>query len=226
MEMIGQEIFTYQGGWLEQMAYRVPSSLKFQTFIFIIWFGWRAGGLMLIGMALFKWGVLTAQRSKRFYLTLMGVGFGLGLPVVSYGVVRNFAAQWTFEFSMFFGWQFNYWGSLFVALGYIGTVMLICKSIRLEKFTRPFAAVGRMALTNYLVQTLICTTIFYGHGLGLFGQVERREQILIVIGVWMFQLFVSSTWLRFFRFGPAEWLWRSLTYLKFQPMRSQRHNQL
>lgn len=219
-EMIGQEISAYQGGWLEQMAHRVPSSFKFQTLVFLIWYGWRAGGLMLVGMALFKWGVLTAQRSKHFYLTLIGVGFGLGLPVVIYGVVRDFAARWTLDFSMFFGWQFNYWGSLFVALGYIGTVMFICKSIRLERFTRPFAALGRMALTNYLIQTLICTTIFYGHGLGLFCQVERRDQILIVIGVWVFQLFASPIWLRSFRFGPAEWLWRSLTYLKFQPMRS------
>ena len=120
---------------------------------------------------------------------------------------------------MFFGALFNYWGSLAVSLGYIGMVMLVCLSSWLDRLTRPFAAVGRMALTNYLVQTLICTTIFYGHGLGLFGRVERQEQILIVFAVWVFQVAVSPLWLRYFRFGPFEWLWRSLTYQKVHPMR-------
>jgi uncharacterized protein len=76
-----------------------------------------------------------------------------------------------------------------------------------------------MAFTNYLMQTVICTTIFYGHGFGLYGSVERKYQILIVFAVWAFQLIVSPFWLRYFRFGPMEWLWRSLTYMKAQPMR-------
>lgn len=219
-EIIAKEIAAFHGGWMIQMTHRVPSSLKFHTFIFLIWTGWRAGGLMLIGMALYKWGILTAQRSKRFYLILMFIGFGLGLPIVIHGVMRNFAANWSLDYSMFLGWQFNYWGSIGVALGYIGMIMLICKSIKLEKITRPFSAVGRMALTNYLLQTIICTTIFYGHGLGLFGQVERKIQVLIIIAIWIIQLIVSPIWLRYFRFGPAEWLWRSLTYRRLQPIRN------
>jgi uncharacterized protein len=176
---------------------------------------------MLVGMALLKWGVITAQRSPRFYRTMLAAGFVIGLPVVIYGVTRNFAAGWALGYSMFLGWQYNYWGSLFISLAYIGAVMLICKSNPLEKFTRPFAAVGRLALSNYLLQTIICTTIFYGHGLGLYGKVERIGQIAIVIGVWILQLVISPIWLRKFRFGPAEWLWRSLTYWKIQPMRNQ-----
>jgi uncharacterized protein len=69
-----------------------------------------------------------------------------------------------------------------------------------------------MALSNYLLQTLICTTIFYGHGLGLFGQVERAGQFLIVLGVWAFQLLASSAWLGFFALGPVEWALRWLIY--------------
>jgi uncharacterized protein len=76
-----------------------------------------------------------------------------------------------------------------------------------------------MAFTNYMLQTIICTTIFYGHGFGLFGHVERVGQIGIVFAVWALQLAISPIWLRHFRFGPLEWLWRSLTYLTFQPMR-------
>lgn len=217
-EMIEKELTAMQGSWLEQMPHRVISSLKFQTFIFLIWTGWRAGGLMLVGMALFKWGVLTAQRSNRFYRIAMIVGFGIGLPMVSFGVDQNFAADWAMEFSMFFGWQYNYWGSLLFSLGYIGLVMLICKAESLQKITRPFAAVGRMAFSNYLLQTVICTTIFYGHGLGLFGKAERWQQVLIMAGIWIVQLMISPIWLRYFRFGPMEWLWRSLTYWKVQPM--------
>jgi len=219
VEIIEKELAAMRGGWLEQMSYRIISSLKFQTFIFLIWTGWRAGGLMLVGMALFKWGVLTAQRSNRFYLIMMIVGFAIGIPVVSFGVTQNFAAGWTMEFSMFFGWQYNYWGSLFVSLGYICLVMLFCRAVLFQKITRPFAAVGRMAFSNYLLQTLICTTIFYGHGLGLFGKVQRWQQVLVMIGIWMAQLIISPIWLRHFRFGPMEWQWRSLTYWKVQPFR-------
>jgi uncharacterized protein len=107
-----------------------------------------------------------------------------------------------------------------VSLGYIGLMMLLSKLPKLTPVTRVFGTVGRMALTNYLLQTIICTTVFYGHGLGLFGQVERSGQILVVLGVWIFQLIVSPIWLRYYRFGPAEWAWRSLTYWKIQPIRN------
>ena len=81
----------------------------------------------------------------------------------------------------------------------------------------PLAAVGRLALTNYLLQSLIGTFVFYGHGLGLYGRLERTEQIGVVVTVWALQLIASPLWLRVFRFGPLEWIWRSLTYGKLQP---------
>jgi uncharacterized protein len=218
-EQVAEELASFRGGLAEQMPHRIRSSLNFQTFVFLIWTGWRAGGLMLMGMALYKWGVLTAQRSRKFYLAMTGIGLGVGWPVVIIGIVQNFAEGWSLEYAMFLGSQYNYWGSLLAALGYIGLVMLVSKSVTSEKRNSPLAAVGRMALTNYLVQTLICTLLFYGHGLGLFGQVERVTQLLIVIGIWALQLIVSPVWLRHFRFGPVEWLWRSLTYWKLQPMR-------
>ena len=69
------------------------------------------------------------------------------------------------------------------------------------------------------MQTVICTTIFYGYGFGLYGQLERYQLYYVVLGVWIFQLLLSPLWLRYFAFGPMEWLWRSLTYGKLQPMR-------
>jgi len=218
-EMIDKELAAYQGGWLSQMEHRVPSSMKFQTMIFLIYTGWRAGGLMLIGLALYKWGVLTAQRSLKFYTTTAALGLIVGLSIVIYGVIRNSAAGWTMDYSMFLGWQYNYWGSVLVAIGYIALIMLFCVSSSGLKIKNTFAAVGRMALSNYLLQTVLCTTIFYGHGFGLFGQVERVWQLVIIVCVWAIQLVVSPIWLGYFKFGPAEWLWRSLTYWKLQPMK-------
>ena len=215
-EEIAWETAVYQSSWLAQMAHRVPASIEMQTLALLFWGGWRAGGLMLLGMALFKLGVLTAERSTRFYRNLLIGGFGLGLPLVILGLVRNFAAGWTLEYSWFLGSQYNYWGSLGVSLGYIAIIMLVAKSERWPQVIRPFAAVGRTALSNYLFQTVAATLIFYGHGLGLFGQVERTGQLLIVFGIWALQMTLSTLWLRRFRFGPAEWLWRSLTYGRWQ----------
>ncbi len=138
--------------------------------------------------------------------------------MILYGVARNFAENWEPLYDIPFGSQFNYWGSIVVSLGWVGLVMLVYRQSWLRLVTQALAAVGRMAFTNYLMQTLICTTIFYGYGFGLFGRVERVGQIGIVFGVWIFQLVVSPLWLRFFRFGPAEWLWRCLTYLKCPPL--------
>lgn len=216
-EVISKEIATYKGTFFEQMSHRIPYSLMFQTFIFLIYAGWRAAGLMLIGMALFKWDFLTARRSNRLYFIVLLCGFAIGFPLIIYGQSRNFAEGWRLTYSMFIGSQFNYCGSLFVALGYISVIMLAAKASALKKILKPFAAVGRTAFSNYLGQTLICTTLFYGHGFALFGDVERRTQILIVFAIWVVQLIVSPLWLRFFRFGPFEWLWRSLTYMKLQP---------
>ncbi len=72
--------------------------------------------------------------------------------------------------------------------------------------------------TNYLMQTIICTTLFYGHGLGLYGYVERTGQLYITLAIWTLQLLWSPLWLRYFRFGPFEWLWRSATYFRLQPL--------
>ncbi len=218
-EVVEAEIAAYRGSWLDQMGHRVKAALFFETFIFLIGIAWRVGGTMLIGMALGKLGVFSAARSRRFYWGLVAIAALVGIPAVMYGVHRNVEAGWSLKYSFFFGPQFNYWGSILVALGWVGLVMLVCKSDSLRPFTRPFAAVGRMALSNYLMQTVLCTFIFYGHGLGQFGMFERWQQLLVVIMIWILQLVVSPIWLRHFWFGPAEWLWRSLTYMELQPMR-------
>jgi uncharacterized protein len=217
-EVIANELAAYRGGLLDQAAHRNPVAFTFQTFYFLLYF-WKVLGLMLIGMALFKLDVFTARRPAASYLKLAAAGFAIGLPVVAFGIRQNFAHDWSVSYSMFFGVQWNYWGSAFVSLGYVGLVMWIVRQGLWPGLTARLAAVGRMAFSNYILQTLIATTIFYGHGLGLFGSVERTGQAAIVLAVWALQLAVSPVWLRHYQFGPLEWVWRSLTYGARQPMR-------
>lgn len=174
---------------------------------------------MLMGMGLFKLGLFNATRSTLTYVQMIVVALFLGIPAIVYGAHRNFEAGWNVAYSFFYGLQFNYWASMIVSLGWVGAVMLVCKAGVAGWLTRRLAAVGQMALTNYLMHTLICTTLFYGRGFGLYGSVERVGQIAIVFAIWAFQLAISPVWLRQFHFGAAEWLWRSLTYLEWQPFR-------
>jgi len=219
VDAVAREVAAYRGTWVEQMSQRVPAMTANMTIVFFMNNAWRTGGLMLVGMALFKWGVLSAERSRRFYAILAAVGFAVGLPVIGLGIVRRFASGWSMEYAFFNGAQYNYWGSLFVALAYVSVVMLIVKGRALGRIGNAFAAAGRMAFTNYLLQTVICTILLYGHGFGRFGYLERSQQIIIVFAVWIFQLWLSPFWLKRFRFGPAEWLWRTLTYMRPQPMK-------
>lgn len=213
------ELAAYRGSWGVQQAYRTSALLEMYAYALPLSLLWRCAGVMLLGMALYKWGVLSAARSPRFYRRLTAIGFGTGLPLIAAGLWWNFSGGWTWQRSFFTGSQFNYWGSLSVALGYLGVVMLAAQKDVLAGLQRRLAAVGRLAFTNYILQTLLCTLLFYGHGLGLFGSVERWLQLLVVLGVWLIQLWLSPLWVRHFAYGPLEWAWRALTYGYIPKMR-------
>ncbi|MEM1173625.1 MAG: DUF418 domain-containing protein [Pseudomonadota bacterium] len=218
-EDVQKDVDAYRGSYSDAFAYRNPMVQGFQiqgTLFFILW---RAGGLMLLGMALMKLGVLQAKRSDRFYRNMMLAGYGLGLPIMAASSYLIYTIQWD-GLSMFqFGLTPNYYGSVFVALGHIGLVMTLVRSGVLAGLTSRFAAVGRMAFSNYLTHSIVMTSIFYGYGLNLYTEIPRVGQMLFVLGLIGLQLLYSPWWLARFRFGPAEWLWRSLTYWKRQPMR-------
>lgn len=218
-EALQAEVDTYRGGWLQQMDYRVPEAWSMHTEVYPAWAFWRVGGLMLFGMALFKLGVFSAKARTTTYATFVGAALVVGLPLVWLGIVRNTANDWAAPDFFFLGSLYNYWGSLFVALGWVGLVMLVCRAEVLPGLTSRLAAVGRMAFTNYIAQTLLCTALFYGHGLGWFGSVDRVGQAGIVLAVWALLLLASPWWLERYRAGPLEWLWRSLAYGRRQPFR-------
>ena len=209
---IDAELLAYRSGWFAQQAQRTSDTLGMHTTVLPIEVFWQSAGIMLLGMALYRWHILSAARSDQFYRRLVLIGFGVGVPVVAAGAWWNFAAGWNWEHSMFLGSQFNYWGSLSMAFGYVGLVMLAVRRGWFSVLQMRLAAAGRMAFTNYIAQTLICTTIFYGHGFGLFGRVDRWQQAIVVIAVWGLQLWWSPLLMRRFRYGPLEWCWRALTY--------------
>lgn len=219
-ELVEQDLQIRKSGYLEIFLFLVPFSLIIQTLGLVSSGLWDALAMMLLGMAFMKWGIFNASRSMRFYLGMFVIGFGTGLPI-NYFEVNAFVSS---------GFEI-YWeaanrptydlGRLLVAIGYIGLIMMVCKSGILHLLRSALASVGQMALTNYLSQSLICNAIFMGWGFNLLGELERFQIYYVVLGVWLFQLIVSSIWLRNFRFGPAEWLWRSLTYKNKQQWRLQ-----
>jgi len=218
-EDLQKDLDAYQGNYLDIVKHRAPTVLMMQIFVTLFFGISRIAALMMIGAALMKLGVLSGERSTAFYRNLMLAGYLLGLPLTIFSAINTNAHAFDTLYMLRVGGIANYVGSLVVAFGHIGLVMLIVNTGVLQRVVRRFAAVGRMAISNYLMHSMILTTVFYGYGLGLYGTIPRFWQMGFVIGVITLQLFLSTWWLRRYRFGPVEWLWRSLTYWQRQPMR-------
>jgi len=189
------------------------------TFVVPLFLLWDALAMMLLGMALYKYGVLQGDRPTQFYWRLMILGLGVGLAVNASEVHRAVSNDFAL-LSVFAQAQATYQiGRLGVALGYIGLLVLILHKGCLSSLRARLAAVGRMALTNYLMHSVICLFLFTGAGLALVGTLSRAEVYLVVFAIWAFQLLLSPWWLVRYKFGPVEWLWRGLTYGKFPEFR-------
>ena len=170
--------------------------------------------IMLFGMVLWRSGFLAARSSNLTYIISMLIGFGAAIGTDFYRWSQLHESGWTFE-------MFNHMIVVNTlngpagALGYSALIMFLVKQG--IGFT-PFARAGQMAFTNYIASSLIMTTIFYGHGLGLFNQLTLLQLVPIVFAIWVALLLFSWIWLSIFRFGPLEWLWRSLTYGRIQKL--------
>ncbi len=176
-------------------------------------------GAMLIGMALFKNGFLSAELPFSTYLWTAVIGYLISIPVTLVSLVKVYAAG----FSILAMNEWNY-STIYIsaeagAIATAATVLMLYKSGAFRRLLRPFAAVGQTALSNYLLTSLLCQWIFCFGPWKLYGQLEYYQAVYVVFAVWAVNLIVSPLWLRAFEFGPCEWLWRSLTYWKLQPMR-------
>jgi len=146
-------------------------------------------GLMLLGIGAWRAGVI--REPRRYRTALLALGIVAGIVGVAMGY------------------------DLPLALAYACTILLWKPSPRVA----PFAAAGRMAFTNYLTHSLILAVLFYGYGFGLFGKLDPATGLLITLALYAVQLWFSTWWLRRYRFGPFEWLWRSFARFKLQPFR-------
>lgn len=177
--------------------------------------------MMFIGMGLFKLGVFSAARSYRFYIWTALIEYLVGIPLNSYTawlfVKSNFDPV-TFAI-IYVAYEIT---RLLVALAHMAVLMIVCKAGVLPRLTSRLAAIGQMALSNYILHSVVCAFVFTGYGLGLYGRLERYQLYYVVAGCWAVSLVASPIWLRHYWFGPLEWCWRSLTYWKRQPMRIKR----
>lgn len=214
-EQIAEAVAAHQGGYATAFPYVAEINTYWQSWGLYRYF-FDIFGMMLIGMGLFRLGVLTLERPTRLYVAMLVAGYGIGLAV-------NVAeARWIMQngFSALAFAQANVTydvGRLAMTMGHLAALLLFVRSGLFGAFRRALAAVGRMALTSYLTHSVVCGILFIG--LGWFGRLERHELYFVVFAIWAAQLIVSPLWLRHYRFGPVEWLWRYLTYLKRPPLR-------
>lgn len=210
-EDVRKELFTSRTeGYLDHLIRKAPDVFGGQTLAFAAFFAWVVGGWMLVGMALIKLGILSGHHSARIYALMAIVGYAIGLPLAGLcgqrWVSTNFDPIQVFTGALFWG----AFADLLVSLGHIGMINWLVRTGRLAGLTRRLSAIGRMALTNYLTQSIICTTLFCGWGMGLIGTLDRTGLCGVMIAIWAFQLWISPLWLRRHSQGPAEWLWREL----------------
>jgi uncharacterized protein len=209
----------YRGGWLDQMPERTAAAAFMQTGVFLMWSLWRVTGLMLVGMVLLRSGFLAGRWRAAAYLVGAVIGMVGGVAIGGWGLHRNEAIDYAMIDAMTLGALPNYAGSLAGAFGWASAVLLVAKIAGSLPLLGILESIGRTSLSNYLLQTVLCTTIFYGHGLGWYGHVDRVHLWLVVLGVWIVQMLVTGLWLRAFAIGPAEWAWRSLAAWRALPLR-------
>ncbi|MEO5936632.1 MAG: DUF418 domain-containing protein, partial [Terriglobales bacterium] len=190
-------------------------------FGFLIFFAPSILAMFLMGLYIGRGGYLhNAAQHLPLFRKVMVVGALIGVPASVYAVGASHTTDMMAPSFTGAGIALaGAFGNPALSYAYASALLLLYHQAGWASRLHPVVCAGRMALTNYLIQSLICTFIFYSHGLGKFGKIGPAYLPLIVVAIYSVQLMWSPWWLRRFHFGPAEWLWRTLTYGKAQPMR-------
>ena len=159
-------------------------------------------------------------RCRRLLLVALPLGLLLNLYVAASGFEQNRLGADVLNWGLSLQFAALTFGSVMLALVWVALALTAARTGRAQGVLRHLAPVGRMALTNYLSHSLVMTTLAYGYGFGLFGEVGPALGLLLAVLLYAAQVPLSAYWLRHFRFGPVEWLWRSLTYGRRQPFRA------
>jgi len=217
-EMITKELLVYRGGYDGILAFRTHEG-GLMPFMGLIMNGLETMGFMLLGMALFRNGFLLGQWDRAAYRRIAIRCYLIGLPAMMLLAWWIWASGFdpVTSFATFFAWAAPFRPVLIVAHAALALMLIV--RFADSALVRRIAATGRAAFTNYLGTSLIMTTIFYGYGFGLFGTVGRAGLWPFVLLGWAVMLAWSLPWLKRFRYGPLEWLWRSLARGSVQPMR-------
>jgi uncharacterized protein len=199
-------------------AWNAQVSNGMLLFVLPLFLLWDALLMMLLGMALFRLGVLSGGVSAWGGQLLAAVGLSAGLLIngleISSALQQELTLLGTFAQ---LNWSYHV-GRIAMSLGYIGLFAWLMHHAWFAGTGARLAAVGRMALSNYLLQSLIAMLLFTGAGLGLLGSLQRAQLYIVVLGIWLLQLSLSPLWLRYARFGPLEYLWRWLSYGRRPPL--------
>ena len=214
---IARELAGYRGSYVDAFRVRLPTAIFFQTIINRVAF-LDTFAFMLIGMALFRWGFFSGNWPRRAYwaaVAAIPVIWSCYIPLVQWLDATRWSpltmiATEAIQLTLLRPW---------LSLGYAALVILFVQSDRLPWLADRFAAAGRMAFSNYLGTSIVCTLIFNGYGLGWYGYLQRWQCLIVVAAMWLLMLAWSKPWLDRFVYGPFEWLWRSAARGRLQPFR-------
>jgi len=217
-EAIAEYNASMRKGYFSVVAFLAPTITHENEFFPYRYDLWDVLSMMLLGIALYKLNILSAEKSYSFYGMMALAGYIVGLLINYYEtrlVIDSGFSYLGFSKS-FVTYQF---GRVAVSIGHIALIMLFCKLSVLNWLKQSLSAVGKMALTNYVMHSVFAMFIFTGAGFGYFGKLQRHELLYIVFAIWIFQLIASPIWLKYYYYGPLEWIWRNLSYLKRHPFR-------
>jgi len=214
---IQKEIDAKQGSYWDVLEFQAAYLAHWQSWGMYRYF-FDYFSMMLFGMVLLRAGYFRGRAPPRALATMVLLGYGIGLTV-NYVEVSHILRE-DFSVLAFLRTGITYdIGRIPLTMGHLGLLLLFAQSPGLAWLKSGLAAVGRMAFTNYIMTSIICAFVFYGFGFGLYGELRRHQLYYVVAGIWLVQLIVSPLWLRRYRFGPLEWLWRWLTYGQKPAMR-------
>lgn len=206
------EIQAYQSSYLGQMEARSQGAYYLETSQLLSEGLWRYSAMMITGILLFRLEWFKAIKGGAYYLRFGLVFLMTGLVISASGLYLSYERLWEGAWSMTVGHQFTYIASFFMALSYISILVFWSTVDRGRVIQNLLKKVGRMAFTNYIMSSIVCTFIFYGHGLGYFAQFDRAQQWGVVLFVWVLILLLSNWVMSRYRQGPLEFIWRKLTY--------------
>jgi uncharacterized protein len=215
-----------KSGYSTVAGYLRPIAVQIQTKYLPIEI-WDSLALMMLGLALYRWGFFAGAWSRQDYLKVVGVGYGLGLPLVMFSAYYGFRNFSTVEANLalmeqvpiqWIGLIYPF-QRLLLVMAHASALILLYQAGTARRLFQRLEAVGQVAFTNYIMHSVICTLFFFGYGLNFYGELAYYQLYYLVAAIWILQLILSPIWLGLFRFGPLEWMWRSLTYWRLQPMR-------